>query len=289
MKFSFIIPVFKGENTIVPLFNKIQEALDGEFDYEVIFIDDNAKDDSWSKIKYLYSSNTQKVKGFKLKKNYGQHKATLLGIRAASGDFLITMDEDMQHDPQYIPAMLSFLLDNKLDVVYGKFLTFKKNGVRKFGSKLSRRIAGLLMPNLNKSYSPFRIIRSDIAGILNNNKNVVFIDGLLGNITNRIGEYPIEHFENKRPSSYSFFKLILLAISVILNYSGITRNMLILFISLLIYFSLGSIIDLPGNSFFLTGLPAFIILICLLSLILYTGIQAKSRKTIRVAEKIGDD
>jgi len=289
MKLSFIIPVFKGENTIVPLFNKIQEALDGKFDYEVIFIDDDATDDSWSKIRYLYRSNTQKVKGFKLKKNYGQHKATLFGIRAASGDFLITMDEDMQHDPQYIPAMLSYLLNNKLDVVYGKFLMFKRNGIRRFGSEIVRGIAKLLIPDLHKSYSPFRIIRSDIAGILNNSKNVVFIDGLLGNATKRIGEYTIEHFENKRPSSYTFIKLIHLATSVIINYSCIARSLLLMVTFFLIYFSLGSVINLPGNMFFLTGLPAFFIIILLSGLILYTWLHSKTRKEIIITEKIGDD
>jgi polyisoprenyl-phosphate glycosyltransferase len=145
MKLSIIIPVFKGENTIIPLFNKIQEALDGRFDYEVVFISDNATDDSWNKIKYLYNANPQKVKGYKLRQNYGQHKAILFGMRESTGDFLITMDEDMQHDPQFIPAMLSYLSENELDVVYGKFYKYKRNKLRKLGSRLTRKISGLLI------------------------------------------------------------------------------------------------------------------------------------------------
>jgi polyisoprenyl-phosphate glycosyltransferase len=286
MKLSIIIPVFQGENTIIPLFNKIAEELDGKFEYEVIFVSDNATDDSWNRIKYLNGKNPGKVKGFKLKYNYGQHKALLYGMRAASGDYLITMDEDMQHDPHFIPAMLSYLSDNGLDVVYGKFDKFKRNGLRKIGSGLTRKIAGLLIPDLPELYSPFRIIRSDIGGKLKNKKDVVFIDGLIGETKDKIGEYPIEHFENRRPSSYSFLKLVLLATSVILNYSLLSRAFLILVTCFLIYFSLASITDLPGKMFFLTGLPAFFILLLLSGLVLYTWIHSRIRKEIKVAEII---
>jgi len=289
MKLSIIIPVYKGENTIGPFFNKIQDTLEGEYDYEVIFISDNAIDDSWSKIKYLQRSNPQKVKGFKLKYNYGQHNALLFGIKAASGEYLITMDEDMQHDPKYIPPMLTFLLKNNLDVVYGNFLRVKKNGVRKVGSKFGRRIAGLLIPNLYRGYSPFRIINSDIVNVLGNKKNIAFIDGQLGSATNKFGEYPIEHFENKRPSSYSIFKLVRLAASVIIWYSGIAQTILIIFILLLIGFSLNLIINLSGNDPGLTELAALIIMFLLFGLISWYVVLTKTRKTIKVIETIGID
>lgn len=286
MKLSIIIPVFKGENTIITLFNKIQEALENEYDYEVIFVCDNAIDGSWTIIKYLHTISSQKVKGYKLKYNYGQHRALLYGMQEAAGDYIITLDEDMQHDPKYIPQMLSFLMDNKLDVVYGTFSRYRKNGVRIIGSKLGRQLAGVLIPNLYKGYSPFRIISFNVANRLLDTKGIAFIDGQLGNVTNSIGEYSIEHFENKRPSSYSFIKLVVLAISVIINYSGIARNLIILLLALLIYFALGNAFNLPGKDFVLTGLPAFILLVLASGLILYTVIQSVIRKKIEVVETI---
>lgn len=267
----------------------IKEALDGEFNYEVIFISDNAKDGSWDKIKYLNNKYEQKVKGFKLNSNYGQHKAILFGIKEASGDFLITMDEDMQHDPQYIPEMLSCLLNNKLDVVYGNFKTCKKNSIRKFGSFLFRILAGLFIPHLHKSYSPFRIIRSDIMKKLNNVNNIIFIDGILGNTTNKIGDYPIEHFINRRPSSYSILKLFRLASLILISYSGLARFLSVLIVPLLIYFSIKSIINLPDNSSILSGIPAFTILLCSSALVLYIIIQLKGWRHIGIVEKIGDN
>ena len=286
MKLSIIVPVYKGENTIVPLYNKIKEALEDKFEYEVIFINDSAIDDSWSKILSLGTSEQKRVKGFSLNHNYGQHKAILFGIRAASGDYIITMDEDIQHDPKYIPEMLSYLMRNELDVVYGSFTQFKNNGARKIGSKLGRRIAGLFIPNLYKGYSPFRIIKGNVAHSLEDARCVAFIDSQLGNSTNRIGEYPIEHFMNKRPSSYSFIKLIFIATIVLITYSIVVRSIFIIFLTFAIGFFINSAIKLITNGPGLIDLSVSIVLFLSLGSILYNMIILFKRKSIKVISSL---
>jgi len=291
MKLSIIIPVFKGEFTLIPLFNTLIETFNTSTDFEVIFIDDNSTDNSWKRISDLYKQYPAYIKGFRLKQNYGQHKATLFGLGKATGEFAVTMDEDMQHDPQFIPAMLSYLCECKSDVVYGKFIKYNRNSLRMFGSKVSRGIARLLIPELSKSYSPFRIIRSDIIKLLVNNRrrNVVFIDGLIGKATKNTGEYPIEHFEDKRPSSYSVIKLVRLAISVTMNYSPVLRNLLVLVILILVYFSLAAVINLPGSLFFLAGLPAVILFIIIAGMVLYSWIHSNIYGDIRISETTGNN
>jgi polyisoprenyl-phosphate glycosyltransferase len=287
MKLSIIIPVYKGEDTLIPLFTKIKETLEGEYDYEVIFISDKAIDNSWSKIQYLYSCNSTKIRGYKLKYNYGQHKAILFGVKVATGNYLITLDEDMQHDPAFIPIMLKYLVDNKLDVVYGKFVKFQKNNSRKFGSKLGRKIATLFIPQLYKDYSPFRIIRTEVIESFNAEKDVVFIDALLGNATSIIGVYPITHLENKRPSSYSIGGLGVLAASIILWYSRKARYMLLFIVLTLILSMLWPVSQYSEKSLTSIVLSSTVILVIIISLFIFIAVRIKCKRTLKVVEIVG--
>jgi undecaprenyl-phosphate 4-deoxy-4-formamido-L-arabinose transferase len=250
---SIVIPVYNGENTLIPLFTEIQKALDGKLEYEVIFVCDKPIDDSWKKIQYLHINNPEIVIGYNLKKNYGQHKALLFGIKSARGGYILTMDEDMQHDPAYIPAMMNCMKECDLDVVYGKFLEVKKEKVRKIGSDLGRQFAVNLISGLHKDYSPFRIIKAETAQNLVSKKNIVFIDALLANTKAKIGSYTIKHLENRRPSSYSLIKLIHVAFSSLLWYSRKVRYTIMLLIGILIstiiYYTISDIGILAGVSF----------------------------------------
>ena len=261
MKLSIIIPVYKGEKTLEPLFEKIKGSLTGIYDFEVIFICDKAADNSWDIIKKLNLVNPGNVKGISLKFNYGQHRALLHGIGQASGQILITMDEDLQHDPACIPMMVDFLDKNDLDVVYGKFRRFRINKMRQFESVLGRRIAHFLIPCLHKDYSPFRIIKATIAGSVDKTRKVVFLDALLGRVTSKIGVYTVEHSTNGRESSYSTWKLGQMAFSIFLWYSlkarVITGLLLLIFLLLLS----GIVIPVLG--------PLNMLLIVLAGLVLY--------------------
>ncbi len=284
MKLSIIIPVFKGEDTLVPLFAKIREALSGKFRFEVIFISDNACDDSWEKIEYLHRNNPEIVTGYKLKLNYGQHKTLLFGLKVATGNYIITMDEDMQHDPAYIPSMLVFLTGNDLDIVFGKFPESRKSSLRKFGSNLGRRVAGFLIPDMHRDYSPFRIIRRETAEALKVEKGIIFLDALLGETGSKTGTYPVEHIENARPSSYSPWQLLLLAFSIFIWYSRKARIIYYCVILALLFILSGLFIKTTS----LVIVATSVIIASLLSMLLITYLRAKKRKHVLVDETIGE-
>ena len=218
LKLSIIIPVFKGEKTLTALYAKIIDTLSVKYDLEIIFVDDGSQDDSWKVIRHLQLGNTGGIKGYRLNRNYGQHEALLFGIRQATGQYIITMDEDMQHDPQYIPEMLSFMIERNLDVLYAKFREYRRSSLHKMESGLVRKIAVILIPGVNRDYSPYRIIRGEIAENLQYVGRTVFLDAILGRVTSRMGSYSIEQREGGRPSSYSSFKKILLASSIIASH-----------------------------------------------------------------------
>ncbi len=118
MNCSVVIPVYRGETTITALVERLAVELPKiAQSYEVILVNDSGPDLSWQRIQEL----TQRfpwVVGVNLMRNYGQHNATLCGVRLARYEITITMDDDLQHPPEEIHFLLTKLGEG-YDVVYG--------------------------------------------------------------------------------------------------------------------------------------------------------------------------
>src|ERR1700683_1942017 len=116
MSVSIVIPVFNAEDTLRPLVHAL--AAVPELDpLELILVNDASRDRSWEVICQL-AAETGWIKGINLSRNYGQHNALLCGIRAATREIAITMDDDLQNPPEELPRMLAKLQEG-YDVVYG--------------------------------------------------------------------------------------------------------------------------------------------------------------------------
>ena len=128
MKLSFVIPCYRSEKTIKTVVQEIRDTMtirnaagpgsDGNpFDYEIILVNDCSPDNVWQVIKVLASTDSH-IKGICLAKNFGQHGALMAGYGQATGDYIISLDDDGQ-----TPASETFKLVDKLeegyDVVYG--------------------------------------------------------------------------------------------------------------------------------------------------------------------------
>ncbi len=116
MKLSVVIPVFNEQDNIILLFNAVSEALSG-IEHEVVFVDDGSFDETVAKILAIDEPN---VKLICFARNYGQTSAIAAGIEYADGDYIATLDGDLQNDPNDIPLMLDKLLAENLDVVAGR-------------------------------------------------------------------------------------------------------------------------------------------------------------------------
>ena len=214
MKLSVIIPVFKSELIIEELIKKLLISLDGlslSLSYEVILVNDNGTDECWYKIKQLVSKN-DKIKGIALDKNYGQHNAVMAGFNYCSGDYIITMDDDLQHPPQYIKEIIDQLLKG-FDVCYTNYVNRK----HAFWKHLVRWINNIISSHLlNKPYklylSSFRgISRSILIQIIKNKKKNIYIDSKILELSPKITSIKINHqarFQGE--STYSFSKLVTL-------------------------------------------------------------------------------
>ncbi len=133
---SIVIPVYNEVENIKNLFEEIKGVCQKQaYDYEVIIIDDGSSDGTPELVKQF-----RPVKLIEFRKNFGQTAAFDAGIKAASKDFVITMDGDGQNDPNDIPKLFSHLDNNKLDVVSG----WRKNRKDSFMKRFVSRGANLL-------------------------------------------------------------------------------------------------------------------------------------------------
>lgn len=133
---SIVVPVYNEEGNVRELHREIKEVCDREkYNYEIIFINDGSTDSTDEICREL-----KPLKYIQLRKNFGQTAAMDAGIKASSKEYIVTMDGDRQNDPEDIPNMIHYMIENKLDVVSG----WRKNRKDTFMKNFISRGANLL-------------------------------------------------------------------------------------------------------------------------------------------------
>lgn len=219
VEFSVVVPVFNSQDTLKKLYERLSIVFSElKKDFEVIFVEDGCKDNSWKIIKELQEKNPTTITAIKLVKNYGQHNATFCGMDQAKGDFIITIDDDLQVPPEEIKKLiLEYQTNNKLDLIYGNFQQKKHSKFRNFGSKLLRYYTKTLFGGPGKG-SSFRLFTKEInEQILNHRSTMIFIDELLLWYAGDITFVNVDHAKTQKgKSGYSTSKLFRLFVHVIL-------------------------------------------------------------------------
>jgi polyisoprenyl-phosphate glycosyltransferase len=168
---SVVVPVYSGVNYLEELVyscHKLREAWSGCSApiclQEVIFVNDNAIDGSPRMLQGL-SSKFSWIKVIHLSRNFGQHPATIAGILNTTGDWVVTMDEDLQHSPTTIPAMLKAAVYESMDIVYaGPSGSVHSQKYRNLTSQVVKVIVGVLAGDRTTTkFNSFRLIRGQIA------------------------------------------------------------------------------------------------------------------------------
>jgi glycosyltransferase involved in cell wall biosynthesis len=119
MDISVVIPLFNEEESLPELYAWIEKVMNANgFSYEVIFIDDGSKDNSWEIISELRQSHPE-VKGIRFGRNYGKSPALQYGFQKASGEVIITMDADLQDSPDEIPELYRMIAEDGYQLVSG--------------------------------------------------------------------------------------------------------------------------------------------------------------------------
>jgi undecaprenyl-phosphate 4-deoxy-4-formamido-L-arabinose transferase len=220
---SVVIPVFNAAETLdalVPAVLAELEALGAP--HEVILVDDGSRDASWTRVEALASAHAA-VRGVRLLRNYGQHNALLCGVRAASHELIVTMDDDLQHPPTEIPRLLE-RLDEDVDVVYGT-PEHEAHGVwRRLASRTTKLALSTMMgARTARSVSAFRAFRTQLreafAGPIG---PFVSLDVLLTWATTRFAAVTVRHDRRRSgATNYTLAKLVAHAIDMATGFSAL--------------------------------------------------------------------
>ena len=160
--YSIVIPVFNSVGVVGTTIDRLVEVFEGAgLRYELILVNDGSKDGSWDVIADR-ARHSKHIVAVNLLRNYGQHHANLAGLREATGDYVITMDDDLQNPPDQALVLIDAALQGH-DVVFGRFERKRAPGYRRLGTQLihqvNRRVFG--QPS-DLTVSNFRILRRDV-------------------------------------------------------------------------------------------------------------------------------
>lgn len=218
-RISVVIPVYQGEKTLPELMDELAH-LTTPFETpagatavvsEVFLVHDHGPDRSDKTIRTLADTHTF-VRPVWLSRNFGQHAATLAGMASSGGDWIVTLDEDGQHDPADMAQMLDAALRDQADVVYAKATNAPPHSAfRNITSRGAKKVIEALAGGTDTSlYQSYRLILGEIgrsvAAYAGPN---VYLDVALGWVTHRVTTAPVTlRDEGERRSGYSVRRLL---------------------------------------------------------------------------------
>ena len=232
IQWSVVVPVYHGARTLEALHERLTRVMEelGE-GFELIFVDDGSGDDSWKVIRTL-AERDRRLRGILLMRNYGQANASMAGMAEASGDFVITLDDDLQHPPEEIPKLIEVLAeDPKLDMVIGvpreKHHPLWRNLASGLLNWVSRRMFG---KSRSFKLTTFRLMRRQaLEPQFGMNLPNPTPGAQLQTITRRTASVTVDHApRNEGRSGYTLAKMVNKTVYKILGFSTLPLRFLAL-------------------------------------------------------------
>jgi len=220
--YSIVIPVYNSAEIVGETVDRVvQTFTDAGLRFQLVLVNDGSSDGSWD----IVSERARTIPGviaLDLMKNYGQHYANLAGLREAQGDWVVTMDDDLQNPPDQALLLIDKALEGH-EVVFGRFEQKQSAGHRRIGSRLigliNRRVFG--QPQ-DLVVSNFRILRRDVVDrIIGSRTSYPYITGQALMFSGQRANVTVRH--DPRPagkSTYSLAKILTLVFTILFSYSS---------------------------------------------------------------------
>jgi undecaprenyl-phosphate 4-deoxy-4-formamido-L-arabinose transferase len=193
---SIVVPAYRSADCLGALVAATAASLGPSgWTYELVIVNDGSADRTWSVIKTLCRDHPEVV-GVDLRRNFGQDNAILTGLRFARGRTIAIMDDDLQHHPRDLPALLE-KLGAGFDVVYADFRVKRQAAWKNLGSWFNGKVAEWVLDKPPGIYlSPYKVIRRGVAELICHYDGPdPYVDGLLFQVTSRFAQVPVEHHE----------------------------------------------------------------------------------------------
>ena len=229
---SILIPVYKNEGGLDELVKRIGTSMANSAyagNFELILVDDCSPDNSWEVIQRLAKEHVF-VQGATLSRNFGQHNAIMAGLNLVSGQYVVLMDDDLQHPPEAIPNMVQELVAGA-DVCYTRYTNRQHAAWKIAGSRFNDLMASWLLSKPKGLYlSSFKALKRGMVDQIRSHEGpFAYLDGLILDITRRIATVEIQHGTRAYgEGNYSFKKSISLWLRMVTGTSIVPLRMVTL-------------------------------------------------------------
>jgi len=214
-KISFVIPCYCSEFTLEAVVDELINTIEGIYDYEIILVNDYSKDHTLDVIRGL-CRKSKRIKGISFSKNFGQHSALMAGYRSASGDIIVSLDDDGQTPGKDCLRLIEPIIKENYDIVMAQYENKKHSCFKKFGSYINELMARILLNKPKNIYcSSFCAYRRFvIEEIVRYENPYPYLEGLVMRTTLNIANVIVEHRDRQAGrTTYSFRKLLKLWIN----------------------------------------------------------------------------
>jgi glycosyltransferase involved in cell wall biosynthesis len=219
--YSVVVPVFNSAGIVGQTVDRLVATFEGQgLDYELVLVNDGSRDSSWEVIAER-ARNNPRVIALNLLRNYGQHNANLAGLREATGDYVITMDDDLQNPPDQVRVLIDEAMTGR-DLVFGRFETKRAAGYRRLGSALITQINRRIFAQpRDLAVSNFRILRRDVVDRICASRTAYpYITGQALQYSRYRSSVPVRHEPRAAGSStYSLVRILRLVLTILFSYS----------------------------------------------------------------------
>ena len=218
-----VIPVFNSERIVGTTIDRTVEFLRRHrLSFEVICVNDGSRDKSWDVLEQKAAQYVE-VKGIDLLRNYGQHNAVMCGLRESTGNWVVTLDDDLQNPPEEIVHLIEQASDDGNDAVFARFQQKQASGTRKLGTRvievINRRVFG---QPADLSVTNFRLIRRDVVDRVCDDRSATpYINGMVLLYSRHPGNADVRHVQRAEgQSNYNLFRIARLVLTILFSYSA---------------------------------------------------------------------
>ena len=227
--FSVVVPVYNSQDSLNELIDGVVAFFETRnSSFEVILVDDHSSDNSWEVLSTLKKNNPNTLTAIRLSRNFGQHNATFCGMGFAKGQFIITIDDDLQTPPGEIAHLIEEYERTAADLVYGVYRRKKHSLFRNTASRTLKKSARVFHDSYGDG-SSFRMMTRELTQkILQHNHNFIFIDEVLSWYTNDVSFVVVDHLPRKyNQSGYSTLSLFKMFANLVLYYTTVPLKLLV--------------------------------------------------------------
>ncbi|MBP7460481.1 MAG: glycosyltransferase [Candidatus Delongbacteria bacterium] len=224
MKYSIVIPVYNSQDILSDLLSRLEavmKVMAAQDQYQIILVNDFSRDATWERVLKIVATRPNII-ALNLGKNYGEDNARMAGFNQAEGDIIITMDDDLQHNPSDIPALIAHMESQRADICFGRFPVKNQAVWKNLGSRFNDLMARILLKKPPSLYlSTFIVFKKWVRDeIIKYSGPFPYVQGLLLSVSSRITQLDVTHHPRLRGrGNYSLIKSLRLWLKVATGFS----------------------------------------------------------------------